>query len=235
MRTLRVLVADDNAVNRKVYGALLRSGGHEVLTAEDGAGALLLMQQQRLDLVLMDVEMPQLDGTEVTRAYRGQEAAGERLPIVALTGHADQEARLLASGMDAVLVKPVRPAELAAVVRRYGPAARPFDHEDAVKRLDGQDAILREIVQVFAQDYPVTLGEIRAAVSRGDGPAVVFSAHKLAGTLSSISAGPAQDAARRLEKLGAGNPAATSQALQVLELRIAELVSALQSSDLLRH
>ena len=232
-RPLRVLVADDNPVNRKLYSTLLRRAGHEVLTAEDGTAALLAMQQQRLDLVLMDVEMPHLDGVQVTQAYRSQES-NEHLPIVALTGHMGQEARLRGCGMDAVLVKPVRAPALQEVLERFSrPSSPPFNRDEAVRRLDGQEVILREIVQVFAEDYPVTLGELREAASRGDADALTFSAHKLAGALGSLSAGPAQDAARKLERMSTIDPQAVGQALKLLELRLAELVSALQRSDLL--
>jgi two-component system, sensor histidine kinase and response regulator len=232
-KPLRVLVADDNAVNRKLYSTLLQRKGHEVITADNGQAALRAMHATPVDLVLMDVEMPELDGCEATSRFRADEPPGSHLWIVALTAHYDEQKKLLGCGMDAVMVKPVRPADLDAMVDRLFPLRRePFDREDALRRLDGEDTLLRELLSVFAEDYPTTLGEIRSAVRRGDRSAMVFAAHKLAGTLGSISAGPAQDAARRVEAAGKQNPEGAGEALQRLEASIDELMSVLKESHL---
>ncbi len=118
---LKVLVAEDNTVNQMVMQRLLHKRGHEVTIASSGRAALEAFESQRFDLIFMDVQMPELDGLEATRAIRQREAAPKRIPIVALTAHAmsgDRE-RCLAAGMDGYMTKPVNPTELDEVLERY--------------------------------------------------------------------------------------------------------------------
>jgi PAS domain S-box-containing protein len=116
-----VLLAEDNRVNRRLVTAILAKAGHDVVTAENGREAVDLALGRRFDIVLMDVQMPEMDGYQATAALRDREAreGGSRVPIVALTAHAmkgDREA-CLAAGMDAYLAKPIRAAELIEMVR----------------------------------------------------------------------------------------------------------------------
>lgn len=115
----RLLVAEDHPVNRKLAVKLLEQYGHEVCTAADGAEALALLERETFDLVLMDVEMPEMDGIAATRAIRAKERPGaKRLPIIAMTAHAlkgDRE-RFLSAGMDAYVSKPFRGPDLIAVI-----------------------------------------------------------------------------------------------------------------------
>jgi CheY-like chemotaxis protein len=120
VRPLRILLAEDNVVNRRLAQRLLEKQGHIVITAEDGRQALEVLERDTVDLVLMDVQMPYMDGLEATRAIRKreEEAGAQRLPVIALTAHAmsgDHE-RCLDAGMDAYLTKPIRPTELQRVV-----------------------------------------------------------------------------------------------------------------------
>jgi signal transduction histidine kinase/CheY-like chemotaxis protein/HPt (histidine-containing phosphotransfer) domain-containing protein len=114
-RPLRVLLAEDNPVNRKVAVGLLEKFGHAVVAVPDGRQALDAIAAERFDLVLMDVQMPEIDGWEATRAIRRRErATGQHLPIIALTAHAmkgDRE-RCLEAGMDAYVAKPIRSRDL---------------------------------------------------------------------------------------------------------------------------
>ncbi|MFN7967590.1 MAG: response regulator [Acidobacteriota bacterium] len=117
----RVLVVDDNAINRKLVGRTLSKLNCLIQHACDGNEALAAMHRTPFDLVLMDCQMPELDGYEATRRWRQSEPAGTRLPIVALTAHAmegDRE-RCLEAGMDDYLAKPFQPSELRAVVARW--------------------------------------------------------------------------------------------------------------------
>ena len=118
-RRLRVLVAEDNAVNQQVAVGMLERAGHEATVAANGREVLALLERETFDVVLMDVQMPELDGLEATAAIRERErATGGHLPIVALTAHAmkgDAE-RCLAAGMDAYLAKPLQPRELVAAI-----------------------------------------------------------------------------------------------------------------------
>ena len=112
---LRVLLAEDNIVNQRLAVRMLEKRGHTVLVAGDGREAIAILQREQVDLVLMDVQMPDMDGFQATAAIRdGEKSSGAHLPIVALTAHAlkgDME-RCLASGMDAYLSKPIRAQDL---------------------------------------------------------------------------------------------------------------------------
>jgi CheY-like chemotaxis protein len=138
----RVLLAEDNAVNRKVATEMLRRLGLEVATARDGREALQMVQAERFDLVLMDCQMPELDGLEATRRLRDSQSDGTlRTPIIALTANAmkgDRD-RCLAAGMDDYLAKPVRLGALARCLTRWlpGEAPAPPDPEQ-VERADAR-------------------------------------------------------------------------------------------------
>jgi signal transduction histidine kinase/CheY-like chemotaxis protein len=118
-RPLRILVAEDNAVNRQLIGHLLARRGHTVITAEDGLEALGVLDREEVDLVLMDIQMPGMDGLAAARAIRQKERPGaRRLPVVALTAHAmsgDRE-HCLTAGMDGYITKPIQVEELARVL-----------------------------------------------------------------------------------------------------------------------
>ena len=116
---LRILLAEDNAVNQRVARVLLEKRGHTVSVAGNGREAVRLVEERDFDLVLMDVQMPEMDGLEATMVLRARETgAGRRLPIVAMTAHAmkgDAE-RCLEAGMDAYVSKPIRPEVLLAAI-----------------------------------------------------------------------------------------------------------------------
>jgi CheY-like chemotaxis protein len=119
-RPLRVLVADDNAISRTVTERILQGGGHIVALAENGLQAMEMTLASRFDLVLMDVQMPEMDGLAATVAIRREEPAARRTPIVGLTAHAfrgDRD-RCIDAGMDDYVAKPVRREELEAALRR---------------------------------------------------------------------------------------------------------------------
>ena len=122
LRRLQILLAEDNTVNQRLASVMLERQGHTVTVAEDGRRALTLFRQQTFDLVLMDVQMPEMDGFEATRAMRQWEIGqGTRTPIVALTAHAmkGDDERCVEAGMDGHLAKPIRKADLQQVVAAY--------------------------------------------------------------------------------------------------------------------
>ena len=136
---LRVLLAEDNAVNRKVALAMLKRAGHRVTVAENGREAVELALHQMFDLILMDIQMPDVDGLEATQIIRKKEQLGGRhVPIIAMTAHAlkgDRE-RFLTAGMDAYIAKPFQPRELFEVMQsvKASPNAAP-----AVKAVSVQE------------------------------------------------------------------------------------------------
>ena len=118
-RSLNVLVAEDNAVNRMLVTALLAKRGHTVRTVISGREAVAAVKDEKFDLVLMDVQMPEMDGLEATAAIREHErAAGDHVLVIALTAHAMKGDReiCLAAGMDEYLSKPIKPGELFAMI-----------------------------------------------------------------------------------------------------------------------
>jgi len=125
LRHLHVLVAEDNMVNQKVVSRLLEKLGHSVELTATGAQALAACARDTFDLILMDVQMPVMNGLDTTIAIRESErSTGKRIPIVALTAHAMKDDReiCLAAGMDDYLGKPIQPRELASVLERWGAA-----------------------------------------------------------------------------------------------------------------
>jgi two-component system, sensor histidine kinase and response regulator len=125
-RPLRILLAEDSAVNQKLAIALLRPRGHEVTVANNGREALDRLADHQFDLVLMDVQMPEMDGLTATRQVRKREAeSGRHVPIIAMTAHAmkgDRE-RCLAAGMDGYVSKPIRASELHAAIAEMVPTS----------------------------------------------------------------------------------------------------------------
>ncbi|HWB11133.1 MAG TPA: PAS domain S-box protein [Pirellulales bacterium] len=233
-RRLRVLLAEDSVVNQKLAVYLLEKWGHHVTVANNGHEALARVQAESFDMVLMDVQMPEMDGLEATKAIRQQESSsGGHVPIVAMTAHAmvgDRE-RCLESGMDDYLSKPIRARELLAAIERISAGAPiPADgHHDtstvdwaaALERLQGDRELLEELIGVIRQEAPLLLAAVREAVQRGDAPALRLSAHTLKGSLGNFAAARAVEAAKRLELMGkTGDLSDAAQALAVLETEL---------------
>ncbi len=235
-RHLRVLVAEDNVVNQQVAVGMLERAGHEATVAANGREVLALLEKGAFDVVLMDVQMPEMDGLEATAAIRERErATGGRLPIVALTAHAmkgDAE-RCLEAGMDAYLAKPLQPRELAAAIEGVVGATAPptrevFDLARLLERVGGHPKALADLVRIFRVDSPKQLARVRAAVRDSDAAALRAAAHALKGAVSNFAAPPATEAALRLQKMGeAGRLEGAGAALEHLERELDALLAAL--------
>jgi CheY-like chemotaxis protein/HPt (histidine-containing phosphotransfer) domain-containing protein len=215
---LRILVAEDNPVNRELAVRLLEKRGHSVAVAMNGHEALARLERQPFDLVLMDVQMPEMDGLEATAAIREKEkTTGHHLPIIALTAHAmkgDRE-RCLGAGMDGYVAKPIRANELVAAIEGVrgvsvraetktfgaGPGHDVLDRAAALERVEGDAELLSDLVRVFLGEWPRLRGEVRQALERRDGRALARAAHTLKGSVGNFAARRAWEAAGRLEWL----------------------------------
>jgi len=216
-RSLRLLLAEDNPVNQLLALRLLEKRGHAVTVVGNGRQALEALRNHSFDLVLMDVQMPDMGGLEATAAIRDREKqTGGRIPIVAMTAHAmrgDRD-RCLEAGMDGYLAKPIQPAELFNTIETLVRPARPeeappqpsgaLDQDRLLARVEGNFELMTDLVNLFLSESPAMLSRVRQAVEAGDARALERAAHSLKGALKSLSAGPAAEAAFRLETIGRG-------------------------------
>ncbi|WP_051229275.1 PAS domain S-box protein [Paludibacterium yongneupense] len=229
---LRVLVAEDNPVNRKLAQSLLLRWGHRPTLAGDGREAVRCYGLAPFDVVLMDVQMPEMSGFEATHAIRELErVSGRHVPIVAMTANAmegDRES-CLAAGMDDYLSKPLQMAALQSVLERIEPqdVADPvFDYAAALAEADQE--VVRLIARHFLDYVPGELQEIRDAFDQGDMATVARHAHALKGLFQTFNARPAADAARIIQaELKNGDCAHIPAHLARLEAEFALLVPAL--------
>jgi signal transduction histidine kinase/DNA-binding response OmpR family regulator/HPt (histidine-containing phosphotransfer) domain-containing protein len=244
---LRVLLAEDNIVNQRVAVGLLSKRGHTVTIANNGHEVLEALELATFDLVLMDVQMPDMGGAEATAEIRRLERErGGHLRIIAMTAHAmdgDRE-RCLAAGMDGYLSKPIDPALLFATVEQRPdaepapPALAPAAPHDALdsdallRRLDGDEQLVTEVLHVFRDDCPTRLAAIKAAVDAKDGSQIRAAAHALKGAAANLSATSLFDAARVLEQIGAdGRMADADAAWALLETQATGVLAAISSRE----
>jgi CheY-like chemotaxis protein len=216
-RPRRVLLADDSPVNQKLAICLLEKRGHQVVVARTGREAISYLEQQPFDLVLMDVQMPEMDGFEATAAIRrGEQITGKRMPIIALTAHAmkgDRE-RCLEAGMDGYLAKPIRAQELYDVVENdinhqpsvptqpAGEGDTLCDWQAGLQRVGGDGGLLREIAGLMLEECPKLLADLQRAIAAADAPRLKLTAHTLKGSLDNIAANAARAVAQQLETMG---------------------------------
>jgi signal transduction histidine kinase/HPt (histidine-containing phosphotransfer) domain-containing protein len=237
---LRVLLAEDNAVNKRLVTAILEKHGHTVVPVGNGREAVEAAAGGGVDLVLMDVQMPEMDGFEATAAIRAREkGTGFHLPIVALTAHAlkgDREV-CLSAGMDEYLSKPIRGPELLAVLGRVGsqgadstPASAELlpptsiDRDDLMQRVAGDRELVAELAEIFHDSAPGMISGIRSCLEASDAKGVERAAHALHGSVSLLGARAACEAARALEDMGRkGDLSAAPVLLAELEREVSHL------------
>jgi CheY-like chemotaxis protein/nitrogen-specific signal transduction histidine kinase len=247
-RSLRILLAEDNVVNQKLTIRLLEKAGHHVTLAGTGREALAAWEHQttpEFDIVLMDIQMPEMDGMEATAAIRTREKqSGKHIPILAMTAHAmrgDKE-RCFASGMDGYVSKPIRPATLFEEIERClavqegsktmtnqpGASSEQVDRASLLERVEGDQELLVEMVHLFQQDVPNLVAALKDALQRGDMTVLERSAHSLKGAAGNLSAKALAAAALQLEKDAKNQDAAAANASFVeLERALKHLLPAL--------
>jgi two-component system CheB/CheR fusion protein len=210
-RTLSILLAEDNPSNQKVAQYVLSKQGHMVEIVENGERAVELVKQRSFDVVLMDVQMPGMDGFEATAAIRAlPDRDKAKVPIIAMTAHAmkSDEERCLAAGMDAYLSKPISVDELVGKLAEVtGPDAASmvvpapvFDLDEALTRCFGKRAVFQQMVDFFPKESTDLLGQMRTAIANSDMEEAGRLAHQLKGTVVYLGARPAADAVRQFEQ-----------------------------------
>jgi signal transduction histidine kinase/CheY-like chemotaxis protein len=239
-RRLRVLVAEDNPMNQQLAVRLLGRYGHAVTVAETGREALEALAEEPYDLILMDVQMPDMDGLAAAAAVRRREAGtGRRVPIVAMTARAlkgDREA-CLEAGMDAYVAKPIRAADVMAVINGLtgtnGHATTngrdgAVDFGEALDRVGGDRKLLRDVAGTFLGQCPKWLAAIRTSVDSGDAAGLKAAAHPLKGSLGLFGAKAAAAAALRLETMAReGKLDGSRDALAALDGEMARVIPVL--------
>jgi two-component system, sensor histidine kinase and response regulator len=221
-RRLHVLLAEDNLVNQRLAATLLERRGHHVTIAQNGLEALAALDRTQVDVVLMDLQMPQMGGLETTSAIRARErTGGGHLPIVAMTAHAmkgDRE-RALASGMDAYITKPLDSRRLCDTVERAAAglvavpdAAASALHDAVLARIGGDAELLADISRIFIDGAPRHLEQIRAALDAHDLGALRRAAHALKGAAANFDAADLVGAARGLEEMASAGDLSGAEA-----------------------
>jgi signal transduction histidine kinase/DNA-binding response OmpR family regulator/HPt (histidine-containing phosphotransfer) domain-containing protein len=230
---LKILLAEDNAVNQMLALRLLEKRGHLVTVVRNGREAVEAIERERFDVVLMDVQMPEIDGFEATALIRRREKSGDghsrHIPIIAMTAHAlkgDRD-RCLDAGMDDYVSKPLQFERLFEAVEVYADqpgvavsaiasatataTQQPIDppvtlnRAGVLQRLGGDAELLQVIRGVFVQEYPQLLESIHVAIDERDAVKLRRAAHTLKGALSNFGDSPALLTAQALETMGKAN------------------------------
>jgi two-component system sensor histidine kinase/response regulator len=223
---LKILVAEDNLINQKLALSLLHKWGHSAEVAVNGFAAVEMFKSGQYDLILMDMQMPEMGGIEATQQLRQLEGGLAHIPIIAMTANAlagDRE-RCLAAGMDHYLAKPIKAEKLRDLLALYvgkaeqepdtqfaelvhAPTRRMSDRADSVfdysvALLPADQEILQIIAPLFIDDCARQLKEISDAVFKRDGELLCLSAHNLKGLVVNFNATPVEELANELEKKG---------------------------------
>jgi signal transduction histidine kinase/CheY-like chemotaxis protein/HPt (histidine-containing phosphotransfer) domain-containing protein len=251
-RSLHILLAEDNEVNQKLAVKTLVRYGHRVTVAGNGNQALAVFDQEAIDIILMDIQMPEMDGFAATAAIRERERTLKKhTPIIALTAHAmkaDRE-RCLASGMDAYVSKPLRFDELLDAIDRLTVSSEPrpavdgntpanpevaalpaepsnlVDIPTALAQLDGDQQLFRELVDLFVEQLQTIMPEMREALEAKKNASVLrAAAHKLKGSMGCFCATVPIETAQQLETLAHdGNLTEAPSILAKLEREVAQV------------
>ena len=247
-RQLRILLAEDNVVNQRLTVLLVEKRGHAVTIVGDGKRALAALEAGEFDLVLMDIQMPELNGLQAAEAIRLKEKqSGKHIPIIAMTAHAmkDDREMCLKAGMDDYISKPIRATELFEMIDRLSgvasyagmvrpapsPNDSPFDEAAVLARVNGDSSIFAELVESFLGECPGLMAEVRESVDQGNATRLAAAAHALKGAVCILTDKAAFLTTVELETLAqVGDLRYADRTLQRLELEMGRLIAALMMS-----
>ncbi len=237
-RSLNILLAEDNAVSQKLATRMLQKMGHTVSVSNNGKEVLDAWEDGEFDVIIMDGQMPEIDGFEATRTIRDREkSTGGHIPIIAMTAYAmkgDMD-RCLESGMDSYVAKPVSPETLfkaiGDTVEKTEPMPEPpdsspvpgktMDETQLMRRVRGDRALLKDLAEIFIDESAMLLNRMRDSIQRGDSKGLHKAAHTLRGATVNLSAPPASKAAHELETMGrSGDLTGAEPALANLEREV---------------
>ena len=244
---LKILVAEDSVINQKLAVGILAKLGYAGDVAGNGREAVELVRLNHYDLVLMDLQMPELDGLEATRRIVAELPAQSRPRIVAMTANAlagDRE-RCIEAGMDDYIAKPILPVDVQAVIERLcsgtNLAPVPYDPEqvplidmrviDELRELDGPSSasLLASLLHDYLREAPTTIGDIKHLSDRREAAPLAARAHKLGGISASLGARGVADVCRRIEQqVAAGDLTSLPSLVDQLEMRFARTRAELQ-------
>jgi signal transduction histidine kinase/CheY-like chemotaxis protein len=248
-RPLAVLLAEDNPINQIYVQELLEMDGHEVVVAHTGRRALEALRKKRFDAVLMDIQMPEMDGIEATRAIRNDQSGDfdPAIPIVALTAHAlkgDRET-FLRAGMNEYLSKPVSPADLEAALARVTgaaptpdkpqpkgpePAGQILDWTELLSKARGNTGFLMKLFGAFVAEQPGNLAAMQSALDENDLAHLAFLAHSLKGAAATMCAPALRDASHDLERAArAADQPLAAEALAALARSLDAVLAAMRA------
>jgi CheY-like chemotaxis protein/HPt (histidine-containing phosphotransfer) domain-containing protein len=214
---LRILLAEDNAVNQKLALRILSQMGYRADVAGNGLEAIQALERQAYDVILMDVQMPEMDGLEATRQICRRWSVGQRPRIIAMTANAMQGDRemCLAAGMDDYLSKPIRVSELVAALTRSAPikpvggesvsesaVIDPAAFDELVASTGGEAAFIRELIDTYLSDAPELFAQMRSALAAADAETFRRAAHSLKSNSASLGALTLSALAKELEMMG---------------------------------
>jgi len=213
-KNVTILIAEDNLVNRKISKEYLRPLGYKIVEAANGVEAVKRYQEESIDLILMDVQMPELDGYGASKRIRELEKEDHRhVPIIAITAFATAgyKEKCLAAGMDDYLPKPFKRAELLELINQHltPPPVQEkkqvllFDHPDIMRRISGNAALYDELVEDFGRSARDHLKAARAAVAAGDLDTVRIQGHTMKGMSATLCAEPLRGLSQKVEKSAA--------------------------------
>jgi two-component system sensor histidine kinase/response regulator len=248
-RSLRILIAEDNRINQTVAMRMIERMGYTAIVAPTGRNAVELFAQEAFDLVLMDVQMPEMDGITATMRIRELETqSGTHVPVLAVTAYAVQgdRERCLAAGMDGYVTKPLTSQQLTEAIHRFFPdePKEPTETPGAknaesllwnamrtLERLAGDENLLAEVIEIFLEEAPRQIAELRKAVDRGDATTAAEIAHSLKGELGYFGIADVAQRARALEDLARANDvAAMAQELPAFAAQLAAVMDAIRGA-----
>jgi PAS domain S-box-containing protein len=256
VRQLRVLIAEDHPINQRLISEIVAGLGHAFAIAENGNQVLAMLEQEHFDVILMDGQMPEMDGYQTAAAIRHRESdTGRHIHIIAVTAHAMPQDRelCLAAGMNDYVAKPIDPDVLAERLERLAgllpadlpalpasrvppilppspPAPAIIDIALALKRVRGKRELLNQMARVFLDDLPESVSAIQDAVQAGNAEQLERAAHRLKGAAAALSADRLVAVATRLEQQGRRHSVAhTASSVRELETSASELSAALEN------